>query len=291
MSEKNEKPPSLFFRIGKFVRFSHTVFALPFALISMLVAAEGLPHWSVFLWILVCMVAARTAAMAFNRLVDWEIDQENPRTEERHKLVTKPVANALVWISAVLFVIATTQLNLLCMVLAPVAVALIFFYSVTKRFTSYTHFFLGLALSAAPMGAWAAVTGELFSWIPYILGLAVLFWVFGFDLIYSTLDAEFDKKSGLNSMPARFGIPTTLTIARWLHVLAALVFAVFGYFADLSWGFLLAWLISVGGLIYEHKLSKKGDIGSINQAFFQVNAIVSVALFVGVSLDVFLWKS
>jgi len=271
-------------RFGRLIRFSHTVFALPFALMAMLVAAGGLPSWPVVGWILLCMVSARTAAMLFNRLADWEIDQENPRTADRHQLVPKPVVR-ICWVLAVaFFVLGASQLNLLCLVLAPVAVGIISFYSLCKRFTAYAHLFLGFALSVAPMGAWAAVTGELWSLAPYLLALGVMGWVFGFDLIYATLDMEFDRKAGLHSFPARYGLEKTLRMALALHVGAALVFLLFGLWTGLGWIYGVAWLACVGALVYEHRLSRKGDPASVNRAFFLVNAAVSLLLLAGVAL-------
>ena len=275
---------SAWWRMAEFVKLSHTVFALPFALISMMVAAGGWPKWTTFFWILVCMVCARTAAMAFNRVIDWEIDQQNPRTVNRHKLVTKQTGLWLVLLSSVVFAFACWNLNLLCMALCPVALGLISFYSVTKRFSSWSHFFLGLALGAAPMGAWAAVRGELWSVAPYILASAVLFWVFGFDLIYATQDAEFDRKAGLYSFPATYGIERSLQVAVLLHGFSALAMAAFGWFAGLGWTYGLAWIVAVVGLAYEHHLTGLGDPQKINQAFFQVNAVVSISLLIGVGL-------
>jgi len=283
VEDRIENRPA-WWRLAEFVKLSHTVFALPFALISMMVAANGWPSWSVFFWILACMVCARTAAMAFNRVMDWEIDQRNPRTEIRHKLVTKQTGTRLVILSSAAFAVACWNLNLLCMILCPVALAIVFFYSVTKRFSSWSHFFLGLALAAAPLGAWAAVRGELWSPTPYLLALVVLLWVFGFDLIYATQDAEFDRKAGLYSFPATYGIPKALQLAIVLHVLSAIAMAAFGWVAKLGWPYGLTWLIAVVGMIYEHKLSRTGDTRKINQAFFQVNAVVSISLLTGVAI-------
>lgn len=280
---------SLIVRIGKFIRFSHTLFALPFALLSMLVAAGGKPSPMVFVWILLCMVGARTAAMGFNRLADWELDQQNPRTADRHKLVNRKVASVLVLMSATVFVLGAWRLNVLCLALAPVALFLIFFYSMAKRFTSYSHFYLGLALAAAPMGAWAAVTGELLSLTPYVLAFGVLLWVFGFDLIYATLDMEFDRKSGLYSFPSRFGLEKTLKTAALLHLASALVFGLFGLVAGLGWSYGVAWIVAVVCLAYEHRLSQRGDINLINKAFFQVNVVVSLALLLGTMLDLLIY--
>lgn len=279
-------------RLAEFVKFSHTIFALPFALVAMFVAADGFPHFMIFVWILVCMVTARTIAMIFNRIADWQIDQENPRTSERHTLIPPQSANWVLIGCIVLFTSATLMLNTLCVLLAPVAIALICFYSLTKRFTSFSHLFLGLALSAAPVGAWAAVTGDLFTWIPFVLGLAVLCWVFGFDLIYATQDADFDRKAGLYSIPSRYGVNFSLRLAAGLHVVSAVVFAVFGVLAGLSWGFFIAWALCLPALIYEHQLSATKDLSKINKAFFEVNAIVSILLLVGTAVDVFAgWRN
>lgn len=278
-------------RIGngfEFVKFSHTIFALPFALMSMVVAAKGLPALGILFWILVCMVAARTLAMCFNRLADWNLDQENPRTENRHRLMNKVGAQVLTVLTLLLFVYGTLQLNLLCVVLGPVAVGLVTFYSITKRFTAYSHVFLGLALSAAPMGAWAAVTGELWSMVPYLLSLAVLLWVAGFDMIYATMDIDFDRAKGLNSIPARFGVEGALRISRLCHIISVVVFALFGWQFGGGWFFGVAWLLVCAGLVYEHRLSTSRNPTVLNKAFFHVNAFVSVVLLIGVCLDVFL---
>lgn len=274
-------------RLGEFVRFSHTIFALPFALIAMLVAGHGRVPWRVFGWILFCMVAGRTAAMCFNRLMDWEIDQENPRTVTRHTLVRKSHAWLVFAISLAALVLGTWELNWLCFYLSPIMLVLITFYSLTKRFTAFSHFFLGLALSVAPMGAWAAVRGELWSIQPYVLAAAVLCWVFGFDLIYATLDADFDRAKGLFSFPARFGLERSLRLAKFLHGLATIAFFAFGWLAALGPFFWIAWLVILAALVWEHRLADPGDPGSINAAFFNANALVSMSLLGGVFLNYF----
>lgn len=271
--------------IGEFVRFSHTVFALPFALMAMVVAADGWPAWVVFFWILLCMVGARTAAMCFNRLADWELDQDNPRTENRHRLMPKLGAKTLMVLSLMLLVFGAMMLNMLCLLLSPVAIGLVMFYSITKRFTSYSHLFLGLALGAAPMGAWAAVRGELWTPLPYVLALAVLLWVAGFDVIYSTMDVDFDLKKGLNSIPVRFGVSGALAISRGLHIAAALLFGLFGWLSQMGWAYGFVWLLSCGALVWEHRLSSSPDPRVLNKAFFEINAAVSILLLLGVLLD------
>ncbi len=271
----------------EFVKFSHTIFALPFALMSMLVAGQGRPGWRALFWILVCMVGARTAAMCFNRLADWEIDKQNPRTALRHTLIPKSLGWALMSVSLALLVFGSWKLNPLCLYLSPLAIVLVLSYSLTKRFTAYSHFFLGLALSAAPMGAWAALRGELTSLAPWILAASVLAWVFGFDLIYATLDMEFDRSKGLYSFPARYGLGASLRLAQVLHIAAAVEFACFGWIAGLGWIYAVAWVLAAVGLLYEHRLCRTSDPASINKAFFHVNAFVSMTLLVGVCLD--LW--
>lgn len=272
-----------------FIRFSHTIFALPFALVSMLVAAKGLPAISIIFWIIVCLVSARTAAMAFNRCADWEWDKQNPRTESRHQLVQKRFAWLLVWGSLLIFIWGTWQLNWLCFLLSPVAIFLIFFYSLTKRFTAFSHVFLGLALATAPMGAWAGVTGSLLTWQPWILSAAVLLWVFGFDLIYATQDTEFDRKAGLYSFPARYGNVAAFRLAQFLHSLAWLILAGFGLLSGFSWRYWIGWSLIGMALFFEHRLARGGDVKRINLAFFQVNAVVGCLLLFSVIWE--LWKN
>lgn len=277
-------------RLGAFVRFSHTVFALPFALISLLVAGGGRVSLQLLGWVLVCMVSARTAAMCFNRLADWEIDKQNPRTAQRHKLISKQHGWVVMAVSLVMLFIATWNINRLCFYLTPFMVVVILSYSLTKRFTAFSHFFLGLALGIAPLGAWAAVTGELTSVPPYILGAAVLFWTFGFDLIYSTMDIEFDRRMGLFSFPSRYGVPATLSLARILHGIAFAGFLVFGRVANLGVFYWIACMVVVVELVREHRYAKRADPDSINRAFFQSNAVVSLSLLLGVILDSWLGK-
>jgi 4-hydroxybenzoate polyprenyltransferase len=247
------------------IKFSHSVFALPFALAAMLVAARGVPDLHTLLWILGCLVAARTAAMAFNRWADWDYDVFNPRTMRRSQLGTRGSTLALCVIALIAFVIGCSQLNLLCLVLCPVACAMILGYSLTKRFTDYSHAFLGLALAAAPMGAWAATTGSLESPLPWLLAAGVWCWVFGFDLIYATQDVDFDRQAQLHSYPARHGWLAGLELPYWIAM--GLIF-----FA----------------LIIEHILCRSSDLGRINLAFFQMNALVGLILVVGVGLSVLL---
>ncbi|MEY2598185.1 MAG: 4-hydroxybenzoate polyprenyltransferase [Verrucomicrobiota bacterium] len=289
MASATERP-SFLLRLGTFVRFSHTVFALPFALTAMLVAGQGRVALPVFGWILGCMVCARTAAMCFNRIADWEFDKLNPRTADRHTLVTKPQAWVVLLAGSLGAIACSARLNPLCFRLSPLMLAIIFFYSLTKRFTPYSHLFLGLALSVAPMGAWAAVTGSLFaSPVPSALAFAVLCWTFGFDLIYSTLDADFDRSKNLFSFPSRFGIPATLRLAKGLHLAASLGFAAFGALSGMGPAFWGAFAITLIALVWEHRLAASADPGQINRAFFQINALVSLTLLAGVCVHFRLW--
>ena len=271
-------------RLLRFVRFSHTIFALPFALGSMLVAARGIPDWKTLALVLLAMVCARTAAMAFNRVADWELDQRNPRTADRHRLVSRDAAIALVIVSAAAFVATTWFINPLCFWLSPLALAIVFFYSLTKRFTSFSHFFLGLALAVSPVGAWLAVRGE-FALAPLVLALAVLLWVAGFDIIYATLDHEFDRAAGLRSLAVRLGVARSLAWAQRLHWIMLAVLAVFGWVAQLGVAFMASLALVAGALIYEHRSAARLDVAAINRAFFSSNAFVGVAFVAGVFID------
>jgi 4-hydroxybenzoate polyprenyltransferase len=285
-SPPDRKRPGLFAQLAgtlELIKFSHSVFALPFALSSMLVAAKGVPTLWTLLWILWCLVSARTAAMAFNRWADWEYDVFNPRTRRRSQLGTKRSTLFLCILSLVAFVFGCAMLNYLCLVLCPLACAMILGYSLTKRFTSYSHAFLGLALAAAPMGAWAATTGELSSLPPYLLAGAVWYWVFGFDLIYATQDIEFDRQARLHSYPARYGVQASLRLARLLHLITWVILAAFGWITGLSLPYWIAMGLIGLALIIEHSLSRSGDLGRINLAFFQMNGLVGLFLIIGVA--------
>jgi 4-hydroxybenzoate polyprenyltransferase len=271
-------------RVLQFVRFSHTVFALPFALGSMLVAAHGFPAWQTLLLIVLAMVFARTAAMVFNRLADWEIDKRNPRTEGRHRLVSRGTAIALLVFNAFAFVATTWFINRLCFWLSPLALTIVFFYSLTKRFTSYSHFFLGLALSVSPVGAWLAVTGH-FAFPPLVLALAVLLWVAGFDIIYATQDHEFDRHAGLRSLVVRLGVPRSLAWAQRLHWIMFAVLIWFGAAAKLGMPYYASLVLVAGALVYEHRSAKRLDLGGINQAFFVSNAFVGLVFVASILID------
>ena len=263
-----------------FIRFSHTVFAMPFALGAMIAAARGWPGLRVFVLIILAMVCARTAAMTFNRLADWQIDQRNPRTAARHRLVTRRGAQVLLVASILSFVAVTFFINRVCFFLSPVALGIVFFYSLTKRFTHFTQAFLGLALSVAPVGAWLAVTGR-FALAPLVLALGVLLWVAGFDLIYATQDYEFDKGAGLHSLVVKFGVPRSLRLAQWLHGGLFILLFAFGWAARLGAGYYVSMIFVLGALIYEHRAAavQPLDIRAVDRAFFLSNAFVG-AVFV-----------
>ncbi len=250
----------------------------------MMVAARGIPSVEIFGWIVISMVGARTSAMGFNRYLDWEIDQRNPRTVIRSTLASKRESLLLTGLGTILFFGAVMQLNSLCLFLSPIALALVWGYSWLKRFTIWCHLGLGFALSAAPMGAWAAVRGDLGSLGPWLLAFAVLWWVFGFDLIYATQDAEFDRKAGLYSIPAKLGIERTLLFARGAHGLTFLALGLFGWESGFGICYWIAYAIVAGALVYEHYLCREvEDLGKMNRAFFVVNGVIGIVLFAGVA--------
>ncbi|MEI6279422.1 MAG: UbiA-like polyprenyltransferase, partial [Verrucomicrobiae bacterium] len=230
------------------------------------------------------MVFARTAAMAFNRIADWEIDRRNPRTAGRHRLATRGLALAACLVCSAGFLVSAWWLNPLCFLLSPAALVIIFFYSLTKRFTHFAQFFLGLALAVAPVGAWLAVTGA-FALPPLVLALAVLLWVSGFDLIYATQDYDVDLREGLRSMVVRLGVPGALRLAVRLHAAAFLGLAAFGLAAGMGRVYFSAMAIVMAALIYEHWEARRGSVASVNRAFFQANAIVGIAFVAGTLLD------
>jgi len=271
-------------RFLRLVRFSHTIFALPFALGALLVAANGRPSPRTLLLVLACMVLARTAAMLFNRLSDWSLDQKNPRTASRHRLVRKSAAWTLLVISAAGFLITSAAINRTTALLAPAALVIIFFYSVTKRFTSATHFFLGLALAVAPAGAWIAQTGRL-DFPPLVLGAGVVCWVAGFDLIYATQDVDFDRREGLRSLVVRLGVARSLRLAQWLHVFMFVALFAFGYAAKLGAIYYAAMPLIGVALLYEHRCARTLDLAGINRAFFQSNAFASAIFLLAVAVD------
>jgi 4-hydroxybenzoate polyprenyltransferase len=269
------------------IKWEHSVFALPFALTGAMLAAGGLPRPMQLVWIIVCMVTARSAAMAFNRWADARLDAENPRTRIRAipaGLLSRAFVGGFTVVMAVIFVLAAAQLNRLTLELSPVALAVLFFYSYTKRFTRWSHLALGLALGIAPAAAWIAVAGSLDPRI-LILTVAVMFWVAGFDLLYACQDAAHDRANGLFSVPAAWGITAAFWIARLLHVLmlALLVWLIAAFHLG---SFALAGVAVVAALLlYEHLIVSPGDLRRLNAAFFTMNGIISVVFFCFVAVD------
>ncbi len=270
------------------IKFEHTVFALPFAFLGAFFAARGIPGIAQMGWILLAMVGARSAAMAFNRLVDLPFDAVNPRTAGRalpRRLVDKGPVIVFVLSSAAVFVFAAAMLNPLAFRLSPLALAIVFFYSYTKRFTWLTHIFLGLALGCAPIGAWIAIRGSLDT-EPLLLGGAVLLWVAGFDIIYACQDYDFDCAQPLHSIPKRFGIAGALWISAGAHVVMIALLACLFRRAGLG-PLSFAGLATVALLlIYEHSLVRPSDLSRANAAFFAVNGWISVLLFLTTGIDI-----
>ncbi len=278
---------------GSLVRFSHTVFALPFAMASLALAWPRHPvTLRSLLWILVAMVSARTAAMGFNRLADRKYDALNPRTqgwELPQGTVKVWEATVLTAAASLLFVYAAFQLSWICFFLSPVALVIVFFYSLTKRFTWASHLFLGLALSIAPIGAWLAVAGPAVTLnelaTPLLLGLAVLFWLAGFDVIYSLQDRDFDRKQRLNSIPVRFGVAGALRLSSFFHVVTVVFLALVGLTAYLGVIYWLGFAAVAIVLFWEHRIVSANDLSRINRAFFDYNAYVSIGYFVIIIAD------
>jgi 4-hydroxybenzoate polyprenyltransferase len=264
------------------IKFEHSVFALPFALTGALLAARATQHsWPNLrqtLWIVVAMVAARSAAMTINRIADLRYDKENPRTKMR-ALATGALSISFAWIftliAVVVFFLAAWQLNTMTLKLAPLAMAILFFYSFTKRFTSWSHIFLGFALGISPAAAWIAITGSL-DWRMLILCAAVTLWVGGFDVLYACQDIEFDQQSGLHSIPKRFGIANALRIARLMHVGVVLLLAWLAASFGLPWPAWAGIVVVAALLAYEHSLVKANDLSKLNAAFFTVNGYISM---------------
>lgn len=271
---------------GRMIRFSHTLFAMPFALASAWVASRTVPT-SARTWLLIalCMVLARTAAMGFNRIVDRDVDAQNPRTATR-ELVTGAIGLRAAWTltaaSALGFVAAAVALHPLCGKLSPVAIAVTLGYSLGKRFTALVHLWLGAALGLAPIAAWLAVTGE-FAWPPVVLAAAVATWVAGFDILYSLQDEDFDRRAGLRSIPARLGQVPALWISGALHALTAAFLVAFGALVPLGWPYAVGCALVVGVLGYEHWIVRPGDLSRIDKAFFDLNGYVSM-IFLGAVL-------
>ncbi len=267
------------------IKFEHSVFALPFALTGAILATrathQNLISWPTlrqFLWIVVAMVAARSAAMTMNRIADLRYDKENPRTQQR-ALATGALSLQFAWlftiVAVALFFVAAWRLNLLALKLAPLAIAILFFYSFTKRFTNWSHLFLGFALGISPAAAWIAITGGL-DWRVLILSAAVTLWVGGFDVLYACQDIDYDKRAGLYSVPKRFGVATALLIARIMHIGVVALLSWLAYSFALPWPAWAGIAVVAALLTYEHSLVKPGDLSKLDAAFFAVNGYISL---------------
>lgn len=297
---------SLLSKWASFVKFSHTVFALPFALASMMLAARdqhGWPGWRVFLLVLAAMISGRTCAMAFNRIVDRRFDALNPRTAGRHLpagAISMTSAVSLCLLSGAALVAASWMLNPLCFALSPVALFFICFYSLTKRFTDFTHVWLGVALAIAPVGAWLAVKGGVeflpiidgklklshSAFVPLVLALSVLLWLFGFDIIYATQDYEFDRTQGLRSLVVRWGPKNALGVAFIAHLLLWILLAIFGALAAFRLAYWLGLMVIGALLLAEHLLARRRDTRSVNVAFFKLNGTISTLFLSLVAVEV-----
>lgn len=265
----------------KMIKFSHSVFALPFAFTSAILAASGIPHFKQIFWIAVAMVGARSGAMGMNRIIDREIDAENPRTKQRElpagKIKMRDAA-IFVLISFAVLIFAAYNLNPLCFKLAPMAILIVIIYSYTKRFTWASHFVLGLAISSAPLGAWIAVKGTIdIEIIPLCIG--VVFWLAGFDTLYALQDIEFDRSHRLYSIPQRFGIKKAIVFSRICHFITMCMLAITGVIFNLNFIYWIGMTVVTGLLLYEHSLVKPDDLSRLNMAFFNMNGYISITVF------------
>lgn len=274
----------------RMIKISHSVFALPFAFTGALLAASGVPTLHQIVWIALAMVGARSGAMGLNRIIDRNIDKANPRTEGREIPSGKiKVFDAAVFtaISFALMVFSAYQLNMLCFWLSPVAIGILFLYSYTKRFTWLSHFFLGLAISGAPLGAWIAVRGTFdIEILPLCFG--VVFWLAGFDVLYALQDIDFDKRKGLHSIPQRFGVRRSLALAKMFHLVTVSMLVMTGLIFELGLPYWIGVIMVSGMLLYEHSLVKHDDLSRLNMAFFNMNGYISITVFVFTFMSVML---
>ncbi|MFO0795602.1 MAG: UbiA-like polyprenyltransferase [Candidatus Brocadiaceae bacterium] len=271
------------------IKFPHTIFSFPFAIISAFLAAGGMPGMAQLLLILGALVTARSAAMSFNRLVDTAYDIHNPRTAYRVTLIEKIGRKNVVlftFVCVALFVVCAWLLNWLAFYLSPLVIVIIFGYSYTKRFTHFSHFVLGTALALSPIGAWVGIRGS-FTMTPFLLALAVVLWTAGFDIIYACQDLEHDMRLSLYSIPKKLGIQGALVVSGVLHLLMVLVLALLPHYTDLSIIYFIGVFIVAGLLFYEHSLVKPGDLSKINTAFFTINGIISMGFMVVTIIDIF----
>ncbi len=268
------------------IQFKLTIFALPFAFTGAILAERGMPRPVVVFWVILAMVGARTCAMGFNRIVDRKFDEGNPRTAAR-AIPTGSVKLGEAWFmviaAGVLFFFSCLMLNPLTLQLAPLALGLTLFYSLTKRFTFLCHLVLGVALAFSPLGGWVAVAGTLHDY-PYMLSLGVIFWVAGFDTIYACLDAEFDRNTGLYSLPSRMGKKKAFRLAGFFHIIAFLFFLLTGWQAHLNGYYYVGVVLAAGALLYQHMLVKPEDLSRIHASFFSMNGFISITLFLATCL-------
>ncbi len=267
--------------ILEMIKFPHTVFALPFAFTAAVLAANGMPAWDKILWITLAMVGARSGAMGMNRMLDADIDAKNPRTKTRAipaGLLTKAQVGLFSLLSFALLVYSAYRLNPLCLKLSPIAIAVVTFYSLTKRFTWACHIFLGLALAFAPVGAWIAIRGTIDMPV-IILAVAVLTWVAGFDIFYALQDIEFDTQAGLHSIPRYLGVNGSLWVARLLHLVTIAGLLYIYYPLGLHFIYLIGIGVVAAMLVYEHLLLRNGDLDKLDAAFFNMNGYISVTVF------------
>ncbi|MBI5199176.1 MAG: UbiA family prenyltransferase [Nitrospirae bacterium] len=270
------------------IKFPHTIFALPFAFMGAILAEKRIPSWNKILWITVAMVGVRSAAMSFNRLADWRFDALNPRTKDRalpKGLLTPLQVIVFIIIASTIFIYAASRLNPLAFKLSPLALLIIFFYSYTKRFTHFSHFFLGLSLSLAPIGAWIGIKGVI-ELPALLLGGAVVFWLIGFDILYALQDIDFDKKIGLRSIPAKLGIKKSLFISRISHFITVVLLLSLYPLLKLGYIYLIGLVAVTGLFIKEHSLVKETDLSKLDMAFFNMNGYISVAIFVFTLFDI-----
>ncbi len=289
MTFKMLKKIKIFFDL---IKFEHSIFALPFAYLGLFLAERGFPHGRVFLWVTVAMVAIRTSAMCLNRLIDSAVDEKNPRTQNRAaslKVLTRGMMWAITLGSLVIFIFACSQLNPLCLQLSPIPIALVWLYPHLKKFTWCSHFILGTILGIAPYAGWLSARPE-WSWLPLLLTVSVTAWVSGFDMFYALQDVEFDRQNGLKSFPVRFGTDRTVWVVRWLHGVTILTLGVLGIVSGFGIWYWFGWVLAFGFILREHWMVGRFGLLKINEAFFNMNAWVSVVIFVATVLDLTLTK-
>ena len=271
----------------RMIKFSHSIFALPFAFTSALIAASGIPEVRQIIWIVVAMVGARSGAMGLNRIVDRKIDSANPRTAGREiprGAISVFEASLLVIVSFIFFELAAYMLNPLCLKLSPIAIGVLILYSYTKRFTWMSHFVLGLSISAAPLGAWIAVKGTFDVGIVPLVA-AVIFWLAGFDVLYALQDIDFDRKYGLYSIPKRFGVRKSIHFSRIFHSMSFILLVANGLIFELGLFYWTGMFVTAGLFLYEHSLIKENDLGKLDIAFFNMNGYISVTIFIFTLMD------